>query len=83
MLDLEDVEATKVALQQAHAVAQSAALGVRFGPREQVLVLLSAPPCFCGIADVLFSYSGASYTSSWHIFKSKQPLAACNRVFAI
>ncbi|EIE24527.1 hypothetical protein COCSUDRAFT_40900 [Coccomyxa subellipsoidea C-169] len=35
-LDLEDVDVTKVALQQAHAVAQSAAMGVRFGPREQV-----------------------------------------------
>ncbi|KAK9909351.1 hypothetical protein WJX75_000889 [Coccomyxa subellipsoidea] len=34
-LDLEDLEPTKVALQQAYAVAQSAAMGVRFGPREQ------------------------------------------------
>ncbi len=69
MLDLEDVEGTKVALQQAHAVAQSAALGVRFGPREQVLVLFSACPCFCGIADVLLSQSGASCTSSCHNFE--------------
>lgn len=30
------MEPTKAALHQAHAVAQAAALGVKFGPKEQV-----------------------------------------------
>ncbi len=60
MLDLEDVEATKVALQQAHAVAQSAALGVRFGPREQVLLL----------------YPGGRVSPLWHNLASPLSAAA-------
>ncbi len=35
-LNLEDMEATRFALQQAQAVAQSATAGLKFGPREQV-----------------------------------------------
>ena len=31
------MEPTKAALHQAHAVAQAAALGAKFGPNEQVL----------------------------------------------
>ncbi|BDA42837.1 Negative elongation factor D [Coccomyxa sp. Obi] len=57
MLDLEDVEATKVALQQAHAVAQSAALGIRFGPREQAQAEAAAR-CAVAAAGLLRSMAG-------------------------
>lgn len=41
---MADVPGTKAALHQAHALAQAASLGVRFGPAEQVPPLGSALP---------------------------------------